>query len=118
MKIKYSPDGIPLPLAAGQEEYLCSPRQIRRNEIGNPASRADYEALRALANRLCSRSPSASHLLALTSWMTLMTCLPSMTGPETIARIQGTVLSILFARASSMAPADQGLVKSRLGFGR
>jgi hypothetical protein len=35
-----------------------------------------------------------------------------MTGADTIARIQGPVESILFARANSMAPADQGEVKS------
>lgn len=35
-----------------------------------------------------------------------------MTGADTKAKIQGTVESILLARASSMAPADQGDVKS------
>lgn len=34
-----------------------------------------------------------------------------------MARIQGTVLSILFARAISRAPALQGLTKSAVGFG-
>jgi hypothetical protein len=36
-----------------------------------------------------------------------------MTGADTVARIHGTVESILFARASSIAPADQGDVKTR-----
>jgi hypothetical protein len=36
-----------------------------------------------------------------------------MTGADTVARIHGTVESILLARASSMAPADQGDVKTR-----
>jgi hypothetical protein len=40
-----------------------------------------------------------------------------MTGNELMANIQGTVLSSLFARAISIAPADQGLVKSIMGFG-
>ena len=46
-----------------------------------------------------------------------MNCLPAMIGNETAARIHGTVLSILFARASSIAPADQGDVKIIEGFG-
>lgn len=36
----------------------------------------------------------------------------NMTGNEIAAIIHGTVLSILFARAISSAPADQGLAKS------
>jgi hypothetical protein len=40
-----------------------------------------------------------------------MACFANITGKLTPARIQGTVLSILFALASSMAPADQGFVK-------
>lgn len=46
-----------------------------------------------------------------------MNCLPAMTGKETIARIHGTVLSILFARAISIAPADHGLVNRSEGLG-
>jgi hypothetical protein len=53
--------------------------------------------------RLSSRSPSASHLLALMSWMTLIHCLPNMTGKEMTARIQGTVESILFALPNILA---------------
>lgn len=47
--------------------------------------------------RRSSRSPSASHLLAFTSWTTLMNCFPAMTGKDMEARIHGTVESILFA---------------------
>lgn len=46
-----------------------------------------------------------------------MICLPNITGKDTPARIQGTVLSSLFARAISIAPADQGFVNKRDGFG-
>lgn len=46
-----------------------------------------------------------------------MNCFPAMTGKEMEARIHGTVESILFARAISIAPADHGLVKSTEGFG-
>jgi len=40
-----------------------------------------------------------------------------MKSTETPARIQGICESILFARAISIAPADQGLVKRTEGFG-
>lgn len=40
-----------------------------------------------------------------------------MTGAEASVRIHGTVESILFARAISIAPADHGLVKNMEGFG-
>jgi hypothetical protein len=40
-----------------------------------------------------------------------------MTGADDKVKIQGTVESILLARAISMAPADQGLVKNMEGFG-
>ena len=46
-----------------------------------------------------------------------MICFPNITGKEMAAKIQGTVLSSLLARAISMAPADQGLVKSSDGLG-
>jgi hypothetical protein len=46
-----------------------------------------------------------------------MYCLIAMIGAEVKAQIQGTVESILFARAISMAPADQGLLNIRDGFG-
>lgn len=46
-----------------------------------------------------------------------MTFLPNMMGNEMPARIQGIVLSILLARASSMAPALHGFTKMLLGFG-
>lgn len=46
-----------------------------------------------------------------------MTCLPRQTGALRPARIQGTVLSILFALAASRAPALQGLRKRVLGAG-
>jgi hypothetical protein len=59
-----------------------------------------------------SRSPSANHRLALTSWTTLMNCFPAMTGNEMPAMTQGQKLSILLARASSRAPAEYGLGKS------
>jgi hypothetical protein len=46
-----------------------------------------------------------------------MYCLIAMMGAEVSVKIHGTVESILFARAISMAPADQGLVKNMEGFG-
>jgi len=58
---------------------------------------------------LNSMSPSANHRLALANCTTLRICLKNMTGKLIPARIQGTVESILFARASSSAPALQGL---------
>lgn len=66
---------------------------------------------------LAARSPSPSHLLALTSWIMFMICFPSMTGALMPAKIHGTVLSILFALAISRAPADQGFANNRDGFG-
>ena len=66
---------------------------------------------------LFSTSPSANHLLALTSWMTLMICFPMQMGALSPAKIQGTVLSILLALAASRAPALHGLRKSVLGTG-
>ena len=57
---------------------------------------------------LSLRSPSASHLLALTSWMTFTHCLNAITGLEAMVKIHGTVLSILFARAISIAAAEKG----------
>jgi len=60
--------------------------------------------LRGRPSRLRSvRSPSASHLLALMSWITLIHCLPSIIGAEMMARIQGTVESILFALDAQLA---------------
>ena len=56
-----------------------------------------------------SRSPSASHLLALTSCTTLIICLPDMIGKDTPAMTHGHHESILLARASSSAPALYGL---------
>lgn len=46
-----------------------------------------------------------------------MYCLIAITGAEVKVRIHGTVESILFARAISIAPADQGLLKNMEGFG-
>lgn len=66
---------------------------------------------------LAATSPSPSHLLALINWITLITCLPAMTGKLMPARIHGTVLSILFARAISKAPALHGLENKVLGLG-
>jgi len=43
--------------------------------------------------------------------------LPNMIGNDTMAAIHGIVESILFARAISIAPADQGDVNSTDGFG-
>lgn len=60
---------------------------------------------------LAAISPSASHLLALTSCTTFNHCLNSITGDDTAAIAQGTLLSILFARASSMAQALPGAAK-------
>jgi hypothetical protein len=40
-----------------------------------------------------------------------------MMGAEVKVKIHGIVESILFARAISIAPADQGLVKNREGLG-
>ena len=64
---------------------------------------------------LALTSPSASHRLALTNWMTLITCLKSMIGVLTTRIIQGTVESILFARANSKAPALYGFMRRELG---
>jgi len=50
-------------------------------------------------------SPSASHRLAFTNWITLMICFRAMTGKLMPAKTQGQKLSILLARASSRAPA-------------
>lgn len=57
-------------------------------------------------------------MLALYSCTTLIHCLSTMGMRLIAANAQGTVLSILFARAISNAPALQGLVKSMLGLGR
>lgn len=46
-----------------------------------------------------------------------MYCFMAMTGADARVRIHGTVESILLARAISIAPADQGLVKNIEGFG-
>ena len=73
--------------------------------------------LKRAASLLAARSPSASHLLAFTSWMTLIICFPAMIGKLMMASIHGTVLSILLARAISKAPALHGLMKIVLGFG-
>ena len=62
-------------------------------------------------------SPSANHLLASTSWMTLTICLKAMTGKLIAQRIQGTVLSILLARAYSIAAAEKGEAKNAEGLG-
>jgi hypothetical protein len=43
--------------------------------------------------------------------------LRAMIGAEVKVKIHGTVESILFARAISIAPADHGLVKNIEGFG-
>ena len=40
-----------------------------------------------------------------------------MTGKETHKQTQGTVESILFARAASIAPAENGEGKNKLGLG-
>ena len=61
---------------------------------------------------LVALSPSASHLLALTSCKTLRNCLAAMTGLETPAMTHGQKLSILFARASSIAHALPGAAKN------
>ena len=53
-------------------------------------------------------STSASHLLALTSWITLMNCFAAMAGKLTMTMTQGQNEPILFARAISSAPALNG----------
>lgn len=68
--------------------------------FGNPLS-----ALAAL-------SPSASHLLAFINCITFSNCFPAMKGNETPATIQGPVLSILLALASSMAHALPGVANN------
>ena len=65
--------------------------------FGNPCS-----ALAAL-------SPSASHLLAFTNCNTFRYCFATMKGDEIAATIQGPLLSILLARASSIAHALPGV---------
>jgi len=66
---------------------------------------------------LISKSPSASHRLALTSCTMLRNCFPAITGKDTPAMIHGHVLSILFALANSSAPALYGLANSIDGTG-
>lgn len=66
---------------------------------------------------LAARSPSASHLLALTICTTLIYCLAAITGALMTMQIHGTVESILLARAISIAPAEKGEAKNMLGFG-
>jgi hypothetical protein len=62
-------------------------------------------------------SPSANHLLASTSCTTLTYCLKAMTGKLITQRTQGTVLSILLARAISIAAAEKGEAKKAEGLG-
>jgi len=62
-------------------------------------------------------SPSANHLLALISCTTFTPCLNAITGAQAIVKIHGTVLSILFARAISIAAAENGDGKRRDGVG-
>lgn len=47
----------------------------------------------------------------------LMYCFSTMTGADTSVRIQGTMLSILLARAISIAAAEKGEGKRREGAG-
>lgn len=56
-------------------------------------------------------------MLALTSCSTFMYCLMHMIGELAMVRIHGTVESILFALAISMAAAEKGEGNSRLGCG-
>lgn len=79
-----------------------------------------YDAVERLrsCNFFRSRlSPSASHLLAFTIWMTFMYCFITMTGAAATVKIHGTVLSILFALAISIAAAEKGDGKRRDGMG-
>jgi hypothetical protein len=62
-------------------------------------------------------SPSANHLDALTSCTTFTNCLNAQSGVETPVMTHGRKLSILFARASSSAPALYGLGNKLLSFG-
>ena len=62
-------------------------------------------------------SPSANHLLASTNCTTLTYCLNAMTGKLMMQRAQGTVLSILLARALSIAAAEKGEAKKAEGLG-
>jgi hypothetical protein len=62
-------------------------------------------------------SPSANHLLASTNCTTLTYCLNAMTGKLMMQRAQGTVLSILLARAISIAAAEKGEAKKAEGLG-
>lgn len=62
---------------------------------------------------LRSLSPSANHLHALTNCTTFKNCLKANPNRLMAARIHGTVESILFARASSNAPALQGFAKRK-----
>lgn len=76
-----------------------------------------FASLATRAAFLSRRSPSANHLLAFTSCNTLMYCFIAMTGELATVRTHGTMLSILFARAISIAAALNGLGKSRDGAG-
>jgi hypothetical protein len=72
---------------------------------------------RSLAAFRVAMSPSANHRLALTSCTILMNCLRAMTGAEIPVITHGQKLSSLLARASSSAPALQGLAKRVEGMG-
>lgn len=76
--------------------------------------RAFFVAL-SLVIRRASTSLLARVLLALIICAMFRYCFRIMTGPETTARIHGTVLSILFALASSIAAALQGFGRMLLG---
>jgi hypothetical protein len=95
---------------------FTSSTQSHLSTFGSPCAHLFF-FLTAAFCLLASTSPSASHLLALISWITLMICFPAHTGALNPARIHGTVLSILFALAASSAPALQGFRKSVLGAG-
>jgi hypothetical protein len=62
-------------------------------------------------------SPSANHLLASTSCTIFTHCLNAMTGKLIMQITHGTVLSILLARAISIAAAEKGEAKKAEALG-
>lgn len=93
-----TPRTMPLfTVAAQSANYIASSASVRcfsPSTLRIAPAQCFFAALAALR---AATSPSASHVLAFFNCTTLMICFPNMTGKETAARIQGIVLSILFA---------------------
>lgn len=86
-----------------------------RLSAGKESMQRNYLFLPFCAACRAVRSPSAINWLALTSCTILTNCLNAIIGAETPVTIHGNELSILLARASSNAPALQGLGEKAVG---